>query len=258
MIRKEFPSVLLIANRTNLGYVRANNQGSSVAIGRYILLLNSDTVLLEGGVEDIVGYLDSHSDVGIATGIVLNPDRTFHRPFRRFPHWLGAIYRHSINPIKRVDHFLEKRFRLSDLNEYRIHEVDWVSGAYLFVRQELLYKGMVFDEDLQMYYEDTLLCLRVRAMGYRIIYLPFAPLIHHHGASAKKVQQDAIFQSYKSSVKYFEKVYGDRTALVYSLAVKVIWCIVSVSLTLIQFLPIPKVSKKASLFRKLVKRAWAC
>ena len=84
MIRKEFPSVLLIANKTNLGYVRANNQGSSVAIGRYILLLNSDTVLLEGGVEDIVGYLDSHSDVGIATGIVLNPDRTFHRPFRRW------------------------------------------------------------------------------------------------------------------------------------------------------------------------------
>jgi GT2 family glycosyltransferase len=229
-----------------------------MARGRYLLLLNSDTVVLEGGVKKIVAYLDSHPDVGIATGRVLNPDKTFQRPFRRFPHWLGAIVRHTFDLVKKVDHPIERNFRLSHLDEHSSHEVDWVTGAYLFLRRELLDKGKVFDEKLHMYYEDTLLCYRARASGYRVIYCPYAPIIHYHGASARQMQQNAIFLSYKSSVHYFRKVYGDATARIYSLAVRFIWGALAIGFTLLQVLSIPKLSKKAALFRKLASRGFTC
>jgi GT2 family glycosyltransferase len=257
MVEKEFPSVELIRNTTNFGFVRANNQGAELANGRYLLLLNSDTVLLDGGIRDIINYFDTHSDVGVATGRVLNPDRTFQRPFRRYPHWLGAAFRHSIDLAKRIDHPLKKRFYLEHLSEMKECDVDWVTGAYLFLRRELMEAGRVFDEDLNMYYEDTLLCFRVRERGYRVVYLPCAPIIHYHGASAKQVRTEAILQSFKSSVIYFRKVNGISVARIYSLIVRAIWSALTIGFIVLQVFPVQKFREKSKLFRTLLSKSFA-
>lgn len=257
MVKKEFPSVILIENTTNVGFVRANNQGAELANGRYLLLLNSDTVVLDGGIRDIINYLDTHSDVGVATGRVLNLDKTFQRPFRRYPDWLGAAFRHSIDLVKKIDHPLKRSFRLEHLDEMKEHDVDWVTGAYLFLRRELMEVGKVFDEDLNMYYEDTLLCSRVRQRGYRIVYLPYAPIIHYHGASANQVRTEAILQSFKSSVIYFRKVNGISVARIYSLTVRIIWSALTIGFTVLQVFPVKKFREKAELFRKLVSKSFA-
>jgi GT2 family glycosyltransferase len=252
MIRDIFPSVQIIKNNANYGYVYANNQGASVSKGRYLLLLNSDTLVLDDGIKRVISYLDTYPDVGVATGRVLNPDGTFQRPFRRFPHLLGGIYRHTVNLVKLVNHPFEKRYRLENLDEFYEHEVDWVTGAYLFLRRELMEGGKVFDEAIYMYYEDTLLCARARKNGYRIMYLPFAPIIHYHQASARLIGSQAIFYSFRSSVIYFKKIYGKFVAKLYSSITRIIWCAFALIFSLLQIFPLRKFKEKAELFRSLL------
>lgn len=251
MVKREFPYVLLIANTSNLGFVRANNQGAVLAKGRYLLLLNSDTVVLDGGIKKVLFYLDSHSDVGVATGKVLYSNKRFQRPFRRFPHWLGATFRHTIQLVVMVKPPFEKKFRLEYLSENGEHEVDWVFGAYMFIRKDVLTNGKVFDEDIFMWAEDTLFCHNTRSRGYKVMYLPYAPIIHYAGESRRKVPVESAYNSFKGSVIYFKKIYGSILAERYSFLVRSIWCIFAVCFTACGIIPIPKIREKARLFRSL-------
>jgi len=254
MVKNDFPSVIILANKENLGFVRANNQGAALARGRYILLLNSDTVLLDGGIKEIVFYMDTHADVGVATGRVLYPDQTFQRPFRRFPHWSGAVFRHTIQLIAKVKPPFEKRFRLEHLDENIKHEVDWVCGAYMFVRKELVDRGKVFDKDIFMWSEDTLLCHNIRSRGYQVVYLPCAPIIHYAGESRNKVPVESAYNSFRGSVIYFKKTHGESVARFYCLAVRYIWTVFAIIFMFLQFIPLPRFEEKAKLFSSLVSK----
>jgi GT2 family glycosyltransferase len=76
LIRSKYPQVKLIANKNNVGFGRANNQGASIAKGRYILLLNSDTVVSEDGLDHLYRFMESHADAGIAGGKILSPENS--------------------------------------------------------------------------------------------------------------------------------------------------------------------------------------
>ncbi len=252
LVKRHFPNVFLIESEDNLGFVRANNLAVAQASGRYILLLNSDTELLDAGIVDIIRYLDRHPKVGVLTGRVLYPDGSFQRPFRRFPHWLGSIFRNTIQLVVKIKPSFERKFRLEHLDQMEEHEVDWVSGAYLFIRSELLDGGKIFDEDLYMWHEDTLLCYRVRQLGYRVMYVPYGPIIHHAGMSRREIPVEASYNSYKSSVIYFEKVQGYSVARFYSTMVRIIWCLFAGVFGVAQIIPYKKFRDKANLFRNLV------
>jgi GT2 family glycosyltransferase len=251
-VKGEFSNVIVIECKTNLGFVEGNNVGVKVAKGKYLLLLNSDTLVLDGGMTDIIGYMEGQPDVGVATGRVLYPDKRFQRPFRRFPHWIGGVFRNTIRLVADVDTPFEKRFRLEHLDEFKMHDVDWVFGAYMFVRKDLLEENKVFDEDLFMWYEDTLLCRKMHSSGYRVVYLPFAPIIHFLGESRRKVPVVSAYNSFKGSVIYFKKVYGEEIAQFYCFTVRSIWVVFVIGFTLLQVLPYQKFKKKVRFFRELI------
>jgi GT2 family glycosyltransferase len=253
LVKRDFPNVFLIESEDNLGFVRANNLAVAQASGRYVLLLNSDTELLDGGISDIIFYLDRHPEVGVLTGRVLYPDGSFQRPFRRFPHWLGSIFRNTIQLVVKIKPAFERKFRLEQLDQMEEHEVDWVSGAYLFIRSELVDGGKVFDEDLYMWHEDTLLCYRVRRLGYSVMYVPYAPIIHHAGMSRREIPVEASFNSYKSSAIYFKKVEGYSVARFYSMMVRIIWFLFAGVFGIAQIIPYKKFREKAYLFKNLVR-----
>lgn len=254
MVKDDFRSVRLICNDENLGFVGANNQASSVAKGSYCLLLNSDTLILDDTMSSIIKYLDDHPEVGIATGKVLNPDRTFQAPYQRFPGIIDSVLSHTINNIKTFA-LLKRRWKYGNLDQNGIHYVDSVTGAYLFIRSNLINTDKIFDDDIFMYYEDTLLCYRIRKQGYQIVYLPLAPIIHYHGMSAKQVRPDALFNSFKGSKIFIKKVYGENTANYYAKVVIIIWRIFFLLFSALRVVPSAKIKRKATLFGSLVAKS---
>ena len=248
MVREYFPSVTLIENDDNLGYVQANNQATTVATGNYILLLNSDTKMVGNGACEILDYMEEDSQVGIVTGKMLYEDGEFQPPYRRFPRLFSSIIRNTISRIVTLNTPFLRRFRYEDLDPELSHEVDWVTGAYLYMRRGLLQQGKVFDEGIFMYYEDTLLCRRAREAGYKVVYLPLAPIIHYRGNSAKKIRPATILYSFQSSVVYFDRLYGAIVAGIYRRTVKAAWWLIALTFGLI---PNDRFREKAELFRFL-------
>lgn len=254
MVEQEFPQVTMIQNDSNMGFVRANNQAAEVATGKYLLLLNSDTRVLDGEVGSVLEYMGDHPDVGIVTGNVRNSDGSFQRPFRRAPHPFGALLRHTTRLIVGFNSYFHRRYRMEDVGDDRAIEVEWVTGAYVFMRHELVEDGKVFDEEIFMYYEDTLLCHRCWKSGYRVMYVPLAPIIHYGGESANQVRAFAAYESFKSSAIYFRKTRGKIFSGMYSLVVLAAWRMLAVMFRLLSVLigGSGRVKTKAQYFRDLV------
>ena len=248
MVKEKFTSVNLIENDENVGYVRANNQAVAVAKGKYILLLNSDTKMIDDGARDVINFMENNPRSAIVTGKMLYEDGTFQPPYRRFPGLFGSIMRNTFRRVIGLNTPFLKRFRYEDLDPEKMHEVDWATGAYLYIRRDFIKLTKVFDEAIFMYYEDTLLCRRAWKAGYAVVYLPLAPIIHYRGNSAKTARPATILYSFQSSVVYFERLHGATIASLYRHTVKAIWWI---SALIFKLLPMPRFREKAELFRYL-------
>lgn len=253
LVESQFPDIKLIKNRENVGFVKANNQGAEIALGRYLLLLNSDTRVLDNSIDKIISFLDEHPDVWVVTGNVRNKDGTFQRPFQRFPHPVGAFFRNTIRRIYGFNTPFHRRYRMEHINDKNMLEVDWVFGAYQFVRRDFITDGKVFDEDIFMYNEDTLLCYNVKKAGGKVMYLPFAPIIHYIGASAKQVRPFSVYHSFRGSTVFFLKTRGKYVASFYESAVKLMWSVFLIILRLLKVVPINKISEKEKLFTELLR-----
>lgn len=248
MVREKFPSVNLIENHDNIGYVRANNQAGALAKGKYLLLLNSDTKMIDDGARAIIDYMETNAKTAIVTGKVLGDDGRFQPPYRRFPGLLTLIVQHTFRRIVGLNTPFQKRFQYDDLNPELPHSVDWITGAYLYIRHDFLERGRIFDEDIFMYYEDTLLCKRAREAGFEVVYLPLAPIVHYRGTSARKARTATLLHSFQSSVVYCERLYGSVVAAIYRRAVKTIWWLTSL---IFRLAPFGRLRRKADLFRDL-------
>ncbi len=251
MVEERFPQVVLIKNRDNAGFVKANNQAAAVAKGRYIVLLNSDTEPLDSGLSRLIAYMEQSPGTGVVSGKLINEDGTFQRPFRRFPRMTGAYFRHSLRLIVGFNTPFHRRYLMQDTGSAEMLEVDWLSGAYLVIRQELIERGELFDPEIYMYYEDTTLCRSVWQRGYKVVYLPMAPVVHYQGSSAKTVRARAAYFSFRSSVIYFRKQNGQLPAALYRGAVLTTWRALRLLFRLTSFLPSEAIGRKAALFSEL-------
>ena len=258
MVRSGFPWVKLLESGENLGFVGGNNLATRLARGRILLLLNSDTVLLDSHITKIINYLDENPDVGVVIGKVLNVDGSFQRPFRRFPDFRTALANLTVNLIVTMPFLIIEDYNLRRLDEDQEHDVDWVVGCYLFARRDLLNDGKIFNEKIFMFMEDTLLCHEAREKGYRVVYLPVAPITHYGRASTSKVLPRAIRASFDSSRVYIDKVYGGAAATVFALGVKLCWWLFAAGFAVLGTVPHPKIRKKRDLFVALITGAERC
>lgn len=196
-----FPWVRLIENEENVGFARANNLALRRASGTYCLLLNPDTVLTNPDVlQAWVGYMDSHPDVG-ASGVRLVCPEGHHQ--------VGdAGFRPSLRTA--ANHFL----LLSQLTRGRLRglfvtgpptraprEVDWVSGAALLVRRDVIGTVGPLDETIFLYAEDVEWGCRMRDHGVRIHYLPDLEILHLQGASAKQCPETSFSVSWLHNLR---------------------------------------------------------
>lgn len=208
MVRQHFPQAHLIQNSENVGFARANNQAMAYAKGRYVLLLNSDTVILDNAITRSVHYMDDHPDVGIMGCRVLNSDRTLQRTCFQYPSLLNMLlamtYLYKIFPHSRF--FGRERMTWWDRSDER--EVDVVTGCYMLVRKEVIEQVGMMDETYFMYGEETDWCYRARAQGWKIVFAPVGDIIHLGGASSKLMKSEMMLQMRGSILMFMYKHRG--------------------------------------------------
>jgi len=165
MVRKEFPPVRIIENRENQGFIRANNQAIEVAKGRYVLLLNSDTIVLQNAIAKTVRFADSQPQAAAVACRVLNPDGTLQQNcFRFYSHLnmlFSATFLSSAFPKNRI--FNRKIY--AGWNYDSVREVDIVVGCFSLVRMEAIKQVGMMDEDFFVYGDDADWCLRFVKAG---------------------------------------------------------------------------------------------
>jgi len=214
MVKSEFPQVEIIANTENRGFAAANNQGITIARGRYVLLLNNDTVVLDGVIDNTVAFADSYPKAGITGCRVLNKDKTLQPSCFMFPSalnmFLSTTYLYKLFPKSKF--FGRSHMTWWDRND--IKEVDVVTGCFMLVRREVIEQVGLLDERFFMYAEETDWCYRIKQTGWQIMFTPNAEIIHLHGVSSKQVKPKMVVQWRRSMLLFFKK---HRSLLAYGL-----------------------------------------
>ncbi len=173
LVARTRPSARLLVNAVNRGFGAANNQALPMCRGRYIVLLNPDTVVRPGAFREMVAFMEAHPKVGLAGARLVNPDGTPQDSVScRYPGQKHA------------------RGELSGLGG----TIACVMGACQIVRAELMRRIGGFDEDFFLYGEDQDLCLRIRREGYDIGYVESAVVVHHGGQSERDAVPLAVWR----------------------------------------------------------------
>jgi GT2 family glycosyltransferase len=210
MVKKEFPLALLIENTKNRGFAAANNQGMRIAKGHYVLLLNPDTIVLEGAIQKTVAYADHRPEIGVVGCQVWENDTTLQLTCFRFPSVGNLILQKSglcrLFPRSGV----VGREKMAGWNRDTECEVEVVSGMFMLVRQEAIDQVGVMDEDYFIYAEETDWCFRFKRAGWKCVFTPIARIIHLDGGS-KSTEQISVrmfVQQQKSLLIFFKKQRG--------------------------------------------------
>ncbi len=210
MVRQSFPNVHLIVNSENLGFTRANNQGIRMSQGKYVLLLNPDTVVASDALRQIILFLERHPSVGVLGPRLVDAEGSHQWSARSFPDLAVGLFRNTILGRFFPQAPYVRRYLRQDLPMDRPSDVDWVSGAALFIRRSLLNHVGLLDEDYWAYCEDVDLCWRVKERGYRVVYYPKAVFIHKVGRSSDQRLAFSIIQHHRSMLLFFKKHYRRR------------------------------------------------
>lgn len=206
MIEKEFPSVLFIANEKNDGFARALNQGLWKTTAPYVLWLNPDAEFKDGKIAQVIANLDAEPKIGIAGLRIENTDGSLQLSCRSFPSYTTALFnRYSFLTRWFPNNPLSRRYLRTDFDHQKIQEVDWVSGACLLHKRDVLKNVGYPDEQFFMYCEDVDFCLRVKQAGWRVIYHPGARVLHHIGASSGHVIYRMTVIRHLSMWRYYSK-----------------------------------------------------
>jgi GT2 family glycosyltransferase len=184
MVKTKFPQTVLIENNANIGFGAANNRASKIAAGKYLLLLNSDTVLLNNVVW--LFYTFAEKNKKALLGSFLRDE--YNNIIHSFENHNGIVYTFVRLVYSSFPFFLKIRRLFKKNHLYEIsscEEVKYITGADIFIEKNLFYKLDGFDESFFMYFEDDDLCRRAKLLGYASFVIPCPEIVHLEGKSSK-------------------------------------------------------------------------
>ncbi|TSC55974.1 MAG: family 2 glycosyl transferase [Parcubacteria group bacterium Gr01-1014_18] len=194
----------IIPSAENLGFAKGNNVGIKMATGKYILLLNPDTVVLDRSLENSVLYLEKNSQYQVLGCKLLYPDGSLQESCRRFPGFLDQ----SLVLLKLHNFFPKSgpigRYYMKDFKYDRVREVDQLMGAFILAKREVFDTIGLLDERFFAWFEEVDWCLRAKNAGYKIIFYPDASIVHYKGQSFNQYgRRQFLFD--RSLLLYFQK-----------------------------------------------------
>lgn len=204
--KERFPEINLIRNTKNRGVAFARNQGIVNAQGRYILLLDADTLVLPQAIDKLVEFMESHKDIGLLGPKLVDARGNLQFSCRRYHTILIPLLRRlSFLPFI-VRSALFKRYHMQDWNHSEVKEVEHIIGACQLIRQDAQRKVGLLDNRMFYGWEDTDYCIRMCKNGYKIFYYPDASVIHfEQRITNKRIFSRLFLENFKSMVYFFIK-----------------------------------------------------
>jgi GT2 family glycosyltransferase len=232
MVQARFPEVILLENKNNPGFSRANNQALRLATGQYQLLLNPDTLVEESTFRRCCDFMDAHPRCGGLGVQMLDGQGQFLPESKRgLPTPAVAFYKvfglAALFPRSRTF----GRYHLGFLDKNEAHEVAVLSGAFMLLRQAALTQVGLLDEDYFMYGEDIDLSYRLTQGGWQNWYFPGVRILHYKGESTKRTSVNYVLVFYRAMVIFARKHFASSRASVFSLLINsAIWLRASLAL----------------------------
>jgi O-antigen biosynthesis protein len=217
LVKEKFPQVHLIENKENAGFSKANNQVIRLAKGKYILLLNPDTVVEEDTFSKVIRFMDEHPDAGgLGVKMIDGKGNFLPESKRGLPTpWVAFCKMFGLSKLFPKSKKFGK-YHLSYLDENEIHEVEVLAGAFMLMRKETLDKVGLLDETFFMYGEDIDLSYRITQGGYKNYYFPETTIIHYKGESTKKGSLNYVKVFYKAMIIFAQKHFSGGKANTFS------------------------------------------
>jgi len=220
-VKENVPEAILIESEKNLGFGPANNLGIKMAKGKYLFLLNPDTIVNENAIQIMVDYLESHPNTGCVGPKLLNPDGSLQISSYPFPTVFKEFWRlfhlDKISPIS--------QYPVDFWNDGYIRSVDVLQGAALLIPCSVFQRIGCFDEQFFMYTEEVDLCFRIKQSGLKNIWISSSEVIHFGGQSTRQAAFQMFLELYVSKIRFIRKYYSNLSLLTY----KVILFFASVS-----------------------------
>ena len=203
--------VTILSNKSNVGFAKANNQAISLAKGKYLLLLNSDTILTEDAIGRTVEYMNQHPKIGIASCKLLNPDGSLQPTGGYFPTLLRVFFWMSFIDDLPFISSLVLPFHPAASFYKQSRSLDWVTGAFFCVRAQVVRDIGGLDEDYFMYVEELDFCYRAKRKGWSVGYVPSTSIIHFGRASS--TNEFAIVSEYKNLQLFYTKHFESQAQI---------------------------------------------
>lgn len=200
LVEKQFPEVILIKNDRNVGFACANNQAMMIGKGRYFLLLNSDTIVLPGAIDALMELAEQNPRVGVLGPKLLNMDGSLQASWASFPTFFSEL----------IGRNFRTRQPVSGLTN--VFNVDWIMGACMLVKTQVVQDVGGMDEDYFFYSEETDWCYRIKKKDWLVWYNTGAQIYHLGGGSANRSSLLQLARLYQAKILYFKKHYGSLTS----------------------------------------------
>jgi N-acetylglucosaminyl-diphospho-decaprenol L-rhamnosyltransferase len=228
MLRARYPQVMIVQNTSNVGLGRASNQGILATNGRYVLLLNNDTIVNGPSLDALVDLLNACPEVGAVGGKLLNEDGTVQSCYNHF-----STLREEFLIATRIGETLQPGYP-AVVDDDELRSVGWISSACVLVRRAALDQVGLLDESYFIYGDEEDLQYRIRRAGWAIVYLPYATTIHFGGRSMNRWSRRKMV--YRGKMLFYQKHYGAGRTLVLrallaglSASKLVVWSVLSVA-----------------------------
>lgn len=212
-VQKKYPEILVIQSPKNIGFAAANNLASRVANGSFFLLLNPDTIVEDGAIDELYTFLIAHSAAGAAGSYLKNPDGTFQMSCYPFPTIFRELWRlFHLDNLLAIGLYPQKQW-----NSETPKKCDVVQGTSLMIKRDVwdLLGGL--DEDFFMYSEEVDFCYRMEKAGFERYWVPTSRVIHYGGQSTSQTAREMFLQLYRAKTQFFKKHHGLLAAYIYKL-----------------------------------------
>jgi GT2 family glycosyltransferase len=215
MVRQQFPEVELVCNSERYGFSKNNNIGAQIAQAPLLLFLNPDTEMPPGSLRQMIDAIAAESPVyGVFGFKIYDADNLIERSTGAFPTLVSVSLDKALDKMAILRPLLQRFSQRHFLGYDCRREVDWVTGACLWIRREVFAKVDGWDSDIFLYYEDADLCYRVRQTGMRSLYLPGISMFHYHNKTPMALKRRKQLMINGLHI-FVQKHYGTLRAGVY-------------------------------------------